>query len=415
MAHSHSVASKTVAAVERARDEVNSFKAHVGQLGRSETRSDQEVAKNLGQQITRAESIVMKAEATVKRMRQVSRVPPRPTASTPPALRAKRALSVLLTGLNSSDGPTHPGSAVAKEKANKSADKGTRNVKQKTAASPGKPIFLSAAGKPTATPIREDEFGATLQRAARETDLNLGRISNTGVWFECRNVFRAFMWFKETDAPGEKPPVGENPKHSYIIPEHIGFFGMDETNASRWSRSRHAVFNVVTERANAAIRYYMAREATGEDAFVALATWLARHKTLFKAKCEDRRLAFDASRGIFLPCCIYPFEGKGTPRFTRGSIPVRSNSSYAAQPTVRLPSGSGGQSVPPQAAQANAANRAQAPPGSSAAVPQNGANAAPSARREGAAVAKQQPVPVTTSGSRGNSADGRGAQNRRSY
>lgn len=402
MSHSQAVAAKTIAAVDRARDEVNSFKAHVDQLHRSENPSDQAMAKSLAQHISRAESLVTKAETTVKRMRQVGRVPPRPTASSPPALRAKRSLSVLRTGLGSE--PADPGTDPSKKNAEDAADKPTRNVKQKTGAagvapngSPSaKPVFLSAAGKPTATPLREDDFKATLQRIAREADLTVGLMSPRGVGFECRNVFRAFVWFKETDPPGEKLPLRETPKHAYIVPEHIGCFGVDESNASRWSCSRYAVFKVVTERANAAIRYFMARETTGEDAFLALAKWLARHKTLFTAKCEDRRLAFDASRGIFLPCCIYPFEGNGPPRFTRGSIPVRSNSAYAAQPTVRLPQGSHAQNGQAQNVQPSAANGAQVPPGSSAAPAQGGTNAAPPARREGTTVAKQQPVPVTT-------------------
>lgn len=407
MAHSHTVGAKTVAAVERARKEVNSFKAQVTQLVRSQTPAEQEMGRNLAQRVIRAESIVMKADATVKRMRQVSHVPPRPTASAPPASRAKRALSVLLTGFNSGDGP-QPRDGNAKEKAAEPPGAATRNVRQKTTSA--QPIFLSAAGKPTATPIREDGLAATLQRAIRETDLKLGRISSNGIWFECRNVFRAFMWFKAADPPTDKPAAGDTAKHSYIVPEHIGFFGTDETNASRWSRSRHAVFNVVTERANAAIRYFMAREATGEDAFIALAKWLARHKTLFTAKCDDRRLAFDASRGFFLPCCIYPFEGDASPRFTRGSIPVRSTSSYAAQPTVRMPSGSTAPNGQPQSMPA--VNGTPLAVGHNAAVGQSVGGAMPMAGREGLVVPKQQPVPVAASGARGGAPDARSAQNR---
>lgn len=418
MSHSASVTAKTTASVERAREEVNTFKAHVNQLLLSDSASDQALAKSLAQHISRAESLVTKAESTVKRMRQVGRVP-RPTASSPPALRAKRALSVLRAGLDPEQGPADSGTDPSKKTPENAADKPARNVKQKTGTggavsggSPsGNPVFLSAAGKPIATALREADFKAALLRIAREADL-LGHIVPGGVGFECRNVFRAFIWFKETDPPGEKPPLGETPKHAYIVPEHIGCFGVDETNASRWGCSRYAVFKVITERANAAIRYFMAREKTGEEAFLALAKWLARHKTLFTAKCEDRRLAFDASRGIFLPCCIYPFEGNGPPRFTRGSIPVRSNSAYATQPTVRLPQSSHAQNGQAQNVQMSVANGAQAPPGISAAPGRSGTNTAPPARREGATVAKQQPVPVATGGSRGTPADARGGQNR---
>lgn len=346
-------AAKTIAAVERARQEVNGLKAHVSQLLRSEIPADQNVARSLAKHTQQAEALVEKAESTVKRVKGYSRVPPRPTASVPPSLRAKRSLSVLLSGLDADDilldvkGP-QAGRTVKKEK----LVEGT--AEEKIRSPKWKGPFLSAAGKPTATPMREEDFTTTLGKVHKETGLAVLRTAkgDGAVFFECPNVFRAAIWFKEADVPCDPKSVAEAPSANYIVPEHIAVFGVDETNPSRWACSRYAVFKVITERANAAVRYFMAREKTGEEAFLALGKWLARHKTLFSAKCEDRRLAFDASRGIFLPACIYPFEGHGPPRFTRGSIPLRSNSTYATQPTVRVPSGSHAPGSQPQTSHA---------------------------------------------------------------
>lgn len=335
MAHSHTVASKTIAAVERARQEVNSFKAQVAKLVRPDAPGEAaSVGRGLLKHITQAEALVEKVETTVKRLKAVGRVPPRPTASIPASVRAKRALSVLSAGLGMEKGTT-----VMPNSKDPSTEAESRNVRRKLSG----PVFLSAAGKPVATPLREDDFASTLQIVAKSSPMGVGRIGTRGVGFECRNVFRAFVYFKEVDPPANMPAPASK---TYIVPEHISCFGIDETNASRWSCSKYAVFNVLTERANAAIRYFMAREETGEAAFMALAEWLAKHNTLFVDRSEDGRFsAFDTSRGIFLPACIHSFDGSGQARFTRGFIPLRSNS---AQPTVRIPPNSQGQ-APAQA------------------------------------------------------------------
>lgn len=358
MAHPQTVASKTMAAVERARNEVKSFKETYENLIQTTANAGgeaQNLARSLIKHIETAETHVEKADATVKRIKVVGRIPPRPTASVPASVRAKRALSVLLAG-------------VDVEKTNITAEgaaNAARNVRQKL----GTGMFLSAAGKPCATPIREDELNNVLKRAVKETDLKVGRVGDRGVGFECRNVFRAFMWFKEVEVPkGEKlPPVPKGGKPLvFMVPEHIGCFRVDELSASRWSCSKHAIFNILTERAQAAIRYFMARESKGEDAFVALAQWLARHKNLFSAKNEERRLAFDASRGIFLPACVHAFDGSGDGRFTRGSIPMKNNS---APPTVRIPSASQSQPSHPPASAAQTSHPPGGQPRSSGAVP----------------------------------------------
>eukprot|EP00171_Calliarthron_tuberculosum_P010859 IDg10859t1 len=162
------------------------------------------------------------------------------------------------------------------------------------------------------------------------------------------------MWFRATDPATPKSaatPTGTpaSTQGRAMEPEWIAVFGIDENGPVRWSASKHAVFAVLTERANAAVRYFWARERSGADAFVALANWLALHRTVFSDACEGRRLAFDASRGIFLPPCVRSFDGTGGPRFTRGSIPVRSSSSSYS----RTANGAAAQQQRPSAAPAS--------------------------------------------------------------
>lgn len=338
MAQGHFGTAKALHAVERARNEVNNFKNQIAAMMRSESAADNAVARSMADQLAHAEHLVEKAEATAKRIRNGACVPPRPTASVAPSVRAKRALSVLRAGLDAGDAQVLGAKADAadrdkKRKVDGSVDPSGRVVKKPRTHAPDM-SFLSAAGKPSATPLAEESLNSILRKLSTETELSIRVRGGRGVVLECKNVFRAFIWFKETDSPpGFKPATPEGPLSTFIAPEFIGCFGIDETNLGRWSCSRYAVFNVMSERANAAIRYFTAREKTGEEAFSALVQWLERHKNLYSAKCEERRLAFDASRGIFLPACIYPFEGNGPPRFTRGSIPLRGNST---QPTVRV-------------------------------------------------------------------------------
>lgn len=307
MASNNSVVTKTSANIERVRQEINLFKAQINQIAApSATADTRNAACELLNHVKATETNLEKSEAKVQRLRPIGRVLSRPTVPVPASERAKRALTIL----NAADPSMAHG----------------RSVRQKTA----RPRYLTLAGKKPATPIREEDLSALLKQTSQLVSTNFNILKNGTVSFDCRHIFSAYIWFKEVpppkDAqpkPGGKPPV-------YIVPEHIACFRTDE-NASRWSCSDHAVFNVMTERAQAAIRYFMAREETGEDAFVELILWLVKHNNIFSAECDDRRLAFDASRGIFLPPCVHPFDGSGPARFTRGTIPVRNTSAQQSR------------------------------------------------------------------------------------
>lgn len=339
--HTQSVLTKAMVVLKRSRDELDAFKDYLSQMARSDTSTDANAtARSFAPHIAKAENLVAKAEAMFVRIRQGPRVPPRPAASVPASIRAKRALSVLYPAV---DFPENE-----------------RVVRHKPL-SPRK--YLTSCGKLPASPIRDDRLAMLARRVISETGLgvqipqkNLAQ-GRYAVYFICQPIFAAVISFDDvrttsyynkstidaSSTPAPSPP--QQQQHSakqpvFLVPDHVDVFGANERVTPRWSRSEHAVFNVLTERANAAIRYYMAREETGEDAFMAFARWLSRHKTLFGNVCEERRLAFDSSRGIFLPACIVPFDGDFSPRFTRGTIPIRANPSTAPSTRHAQPTGS---------------------------------------------------------------------------
>ncbi|PXF48385.1 hypothetical protein BWQ96_01845 [Gracilariopsis chorda] len=307
MASNNSVVAKTAANIDRVKQEINLFKAQITQIATPtaapETRN---AARELLNHVKASEINLEKAEAKVQRLRPIGRVLSRPTVPVPASERAKRALTIL----NAADPSLAHG----------------RSVRQKTA----RPRYLTLAGKKPATPIREEDLPALLKRTSQLVSTNITILKTSAVTLDWRHIFSACIWFKEVPAPKDAQPKPGGKSPVYVVPEHIACFRTDE-NASRWSCSDHAVFNVMTERAQAAIRYFMAREETGEDAFVELILWLVKHHNIFSAKCDDRRLAFDASRGIFLPPCVHPFDGSGPARFTRGTIPVRNTSTQQSR------------------------------------------------------------------------------------
>ncbi|KAI0556918.1 Mediator complex subunit Med27 [Gracilaria domingensis] len=287
--------------IDKVRQEITLFRTQLHQiLSANPTPAARNAARELFNHIKANEALLEKADAKVQRLRLAGRLVSRPTVPVPASKRAKRALSVL----SAADPDTND----------------VRSVRRKTA----RPKYLTLAGKKPATPIREEELPALFKRASQIASANLVMLKTGGVKFDWQHIFSAYIWFKDVPPPGDAKPKADGKPAAYVIPEHIACFRTDETGAGRWSRSVHAVFNVMTERAQAAIRYFMAREDTGEDAFIELILWLVKHNNIFSAKCDDRRLAFDASRGIFLPPCVHPFDGSGPARFTRGTIPVRS-------------------------------------------------------------------------------------------
>lgn len=279
--------------VERARQEVQALKAVVVSAGQGGDR--------LQQKVTHAEKMLLKAEHAIKRVKQAGSQGTRPSAAPREGEQARRALAVLRAAPGGGIGVAGDGGSQGASKA----------------------------------PLKADMLSDLYKRASQESKMGIGHVRPDGCGFLCENVFRAYLWFRPVDAR-------DNTENRGIEPEWVGVFGIDETGMGRWSASRHAVFGVLTERANAAARYFWAREKSGADAFVALACWLATHRTMFSDVCDGRRLAFDASRGYFLPACVRSFDGTGGARFTRGSIPLRnpSSSTYPrAAPPAAAPHG----------------------------------------------------------------------------
>ena len=300
--------------VERSRAEINLLKQHIQAAG---TNAD----RNMVKRVAAAETMLAKAEAAIRRVKQAGHSGTRAGPTPREGDRARRALAVLRAA------PARHVAAVPKQ------------------------------------PLREDQLPALFKRASQTTKLSVGTTRSDGCGFRCENVFTAFLWFRDVP-PQELPPVDDESESRLLEPEWIAVFGIDEHGVGRWSTSKHAVFGVLTERANAAVRYFWAKEKTGAEAFVALASWLALHRTMFSDTCDGRRLAFDASRGFFLPACVRSFDGVGGARFTRGSIPVRSASSYSrsGSASVQVPSAAQQHAQQQVTAAANAAATAAGVP-----------------------------------------------------
>lgn len=299
--------------VERARQDIANMRNQVAQYSQTdpgaEPAAHANTVRTMMKRVTNAEQMLAKAETAIRRVKSSGRGAVRAAAAPRDSERAKRALAVLLAA-------PHAGSP--------GADAGSVARRHLSAV----PALRDRA------PLRDDQLKALYKRASQQSKLGIGPVRGDGVGFLCEHVFRAFMWFRPIDPPAPSHPTAspaQPPAVRDIEPEWISVFGIEESASVRWSASKYAVFAVLTERANAAVRYFWARERSGADAFVALARWLALHRTVFSDACEDRRLAFDASRGIFLPPCVRSFDGTGGPRFTRGSIPVRSTSSSYAR------------------------------------------------------------------------------------
>lgn len=305
--------------VDRARQEVVNLRNMVRQYSQSETNGESanhaNSVRNMMKRVQHAEQILVKTEATIRRVKATGRSATRTAVAPRDGDRAKRALAVLLAAPHA-DPPDSDAGSVARRHLSAMPELGER------------------------VPLKGDQLEALYSRAQQASKLSIRSVRG-GVGFLCENVFQAYMWYRTGDSA---PSTLGAPSGKPIQPEWIAVFGIDEVSPWRWSASKHAVFGVLTERANAAVRYFWARERSGADAFIALARWLALHRTMFSDTCEGRRLAFDASRGIFLPPCVRSFDGTGGPRFTRGSIPVRSNytrGANGANAQAPKPSGSG--------------------------------------------------------------------------
>ncbi|KAJ8904709.1 hypothetical protein NDN08_001227 [Rhodosorus marinus] len=214
-----------------------------------------------------------------------------------------------------------------KEKVNETG-KAPARAKESINPSSGIKRALMAIQNAPKTPrtLREGKDEKVLMKAGlpKFTTTNTGlAISVTpdevGLRIECKNVFIAGLWFV---------PVSQG----NLVPECAMVFGVDE-KFSRWRTSKYRVFGILSERATAAIQYFWSMESQAQQAVEQFLEWLALHKTVLSdVSAEDnRRLAFDASRAIFLPPCVRAFDGDKRPRHPRACVPERQERSERLQ------------------------------------------------------------------------------------
>jgi hypothetical protein len=285
--NSNAVAKVTIAAVERARSEVESLKGQVHRIQSASGEQAANIARELTLRLAQAEALVARAESSVKRIRSVGRVPPRPTVSIPQAQRAKRALSVLSAASQTQ-------SRTVKRRLY-DCDATPEDSKRDSNAPP----IEEVAGGSRKDDLTEVTLGQCIADSARETGLELNRLGPVSVSILYRDVFVASMWFERIEHESATLRIG-----------HVCICAAEEGVPSRWSY-------------RAAVRYFSADGASSLDTCRDFFRWLASHRTIFSDSVEDRRLGFDSSRGLYMPPCIRPFGAPMVPRFTRGSIPAR--------------------------------------------------------------------------------------------
>lgn len=316
-ATTQSAESAAVAFVERARGEVNSLKAQVSRLQADATGRTAAVAGELASRISHAEAMLARAELSVNRIRSVGRVAPNPSLVVPQAMRAKRALAVLgdtsyvpfAAVLEPSCKRIRQGSDVSKLTSAKNTD--VENSEPRECASVASRVGFNCS----VVPIKEKYLDEIARLAATTSGLDVTRMQDNALRISCEYVFIASVWLQVSDGSGDG-----------LRPKHVTIGSVEEGTPEKWSRTGHAVLQLLNERSRAALRFFVARFETGEEALIKFVIWLASHRNLFSTRAENRRLAFDASRGMYLPPCITPFTSVATARFTRGTIPLRQNS-----------------------------------------------------------------------------------------
>jgi hypothetical protein len=300
--NSNAVAKATIAAVERARLEVESLKGQLHRIQLERGEQAAHVARELGLRLAQAEAIVAKAELSVKRIKVVGRVPPRPTATIPQAHRAKRALSVL-SGLS----PVQPPPAVKRR-----LDGHPHQVDTEAGSHSNGHQVAIHRGELKNEDLTEEALSSLIAEVAAETGMTIDRMSPLSLSLLSPRVFAGSIWLDRSE-----------PDAASLRVVSVCICSAEEGFPARWSCSRFAVFQLLTERARAAARYYHASRLSTADAFRELLRWLASHSTLFSDVADNRRLGFDSSRGVYLPPCVRAFGSPSPPRFTRGSIPAR--------------------------------------------------------------------------------------------
>lgn len=372
--------------VERARAEVSSLCQASARLAQDPSPQSQVVVRDLHTRIAQANGILAKADASIKRTQAIStsaRLSAHPTSMVAPAQRARLALAVLLAvgagGVAEATGRTKRGrddeeggeervvrrkleegekekgwkdnenkdmkgddgvidldadgegkdsekeKGKGPESAAKGASAGKHSLPRKEAAKDvaHDAAVITLSKRPEAknsAPLTLSSLDAVIARAAVETGLMVSRgEGELSVIFRCPNVYCARLWLTHRPPSGDAPH-GSDPFALYA--DHAVAGAAINGVPERWGAVNFAVFQLLTERAGAASRYYWTQHGCVARAFLDFAHWLMAHNDIFERTCEGKRLAFDAARGIYMPPCVRAFCLPSEIRFPRGCIPL---------------------------------------------------------------------------------------------
>lgn len=180
------------------------------------------------------------------------------------------------------------------------------------------------------TRLRAEILNPVLALSAKTTGLQISAIGPLSVLVTCPNVFQAVIWLTTSGNSVAARTIGQSIEANSddaptLYPDYVVVCGAGESVPTRWGSSKFAIFQLLGDRARTASRFFWTQHSCTVRSFVSFCNWLAAHKDLFSQPLEERpdkrRLAFDASRGFYLPACIRPFSAPSEVRFPRGSIP----------------------------------------------------------------------------------------------
>lgn len=150
----------------------------------------------------------------------------------------------------------------------------------------------------------------------------------------CKRVWIAALWMqRENVTNGCETPLDER----RLVPKLCRIVAVNET-PSLYKSSDHAVFAALSERASAMARLVWARHQSPARSFHEFLMWLSLHANVFEDKSveDSRRLAFDMSRGLYLPPYVHSYLD-GDVAQPAGTTPGSQNRTGAVHPRTSIP------------------------------------------------------------------------------
>jgi len=311
-----SPAETAFAAVERARREVEAMRLILSRIESSASRNEQ-LVNALQQKINVASTSLSQAERIVvdtkEKLRAASLVSPKPRDSIDTSSDAKRALEILSQSFHLISPST----------------------KRAHISPPHAPLLSSHIHH-----LISDTFAST---DSAHSDVNVSYFVPKNAFpadknslilrIACRPVLKALIRIQSQKydiLSSLNVQMNKNTKTQSLelVDVVVDKYTTTDEELSLFQIPKTAVFRIVNERANSALRHFWMTEIEGIEALKKLVQWIALHRTMFRDVSFDdgRRLKFDAGVCAFLPPCVRSFDPEDSkPRHPRSCVPHRSS------------------------------------------------------------------------------------------